>query len=63
VYFSTISGKELTWDAYTGTLEATKFVGNGSGLMGITTDHISGTGTGTKYLRQDGWKTVSVSVT
>lgn len=47
----------------TGTLTATKFSGNGSGLTGITTDHISGTGTGTKYLRQDGWKTVSVSVT
>ena len=61
VYFSTISGKELTWDAYTGTLTATKFSGNGSGLTGITTDHISGTGNGTKYLRQDGWKTLSIS--
>ena len=61
VYFSTISGKELTWDAYTGTLTATKFSGNGSGLTGITTDHISGTGSGTKFLRQDGWKTLSIS--
>lgn len=45
----------------TGTLHATKFSGDGSGLTGITTDHIGGIGTGTKYLRQDGWKTVTLA--
>lgn len=60
VYFSTISGKALTWDAYTGTLNATKFSGDGSGLTGITTNQIGGTGSGTKFLRQDGWKTLSI---
>ena len=61
VKYSTISGQKLTWDAATGTLSSTKFSGDGSGLTGITTDHIGGTGSGTKYLRQDGWKTVTLA--
>lgn len=48
----------------TGELHASKFYGDGANITGITTSQIAGTvNGGTKYLRQDGWKTVSVSLT
>ena len=46
-----------------GELHATSFYGSGANLTGITTSQISGTGTGTKYLRQDGWQTALVKIT
>jgi len=66
VYYSTVSSKKLTFNPKSGTLSATKFSGSGAGL---TTKSVPLTaladydGTGTKFLRQDGWKTVSVSLT
>ena len=66
VYYSTVSGHKLTFNPKSGTLSATKFSGSGAGL---TTKSVPLTaladydGTGTKFLRQDGWRTVSVSLT
>jgi len=51
VKFTSTNKYRITINPSTGTLTAPKFSGDGSGLTGITTDHIGGSGTGTKYLR------------
>jgi len=47
----------------TGEIHASKLYGDGANITGITTSHIAGVAnSGTKFLRQDGWKTLSIPI-
>lgn len=64
VYYSTVSSNKLTFNPKSGTLAATKFSGSGAGLKAKSvplTALADYNGTGTKYLRQDGWKTITLA--
>ena len=70
VYFSTVSGKKLTYNPSTGILSAYKFDGDGSLIDNLSSTAVltalnySSSSTTKTYLRKDGvWKTLGVSVT